>query len=124
MGDNMKKMDVVWDTGSEWLIVNSSDCFTCTTPGYDTSSSSVFKILPGTYGERAYGTAYTLGDQAIDSVCITSLATSCIKTFKWFLVNNQMGNDGIDGILGLAFGQAYGAGPLLIPNMYFQGIIS
>lgn len=88
MGDNMQKVDVVWDTGSEWLVVNSSDCFTCTDKGYDTSTSSVFKILPGTYGERNYGTASTLGYEAIDSVCLSSLATSCLKTFWWFLVDN------------------------------------
>ena len=89
MGTNMKELDVVMDTSSEWLVVKSADCFTCTgRKGYDTQTSLAFKKIPGSYGERVYGTAYTTGDVAIDSVCIASQAISCTKSFKWFLVDN------------------------------------
>ena len=104
MGTSMKRVEVVWGSWSEWLIVNSADCFTCNLGGYDTQTSSKFKFLPDTYGERVYGTAYTTGDEVLDSVCITTLATSCASQFRWFLVDSQTGNDGIDGILGMAFG--------------------
>ena len=85
MGTSMKRVEVVWDTGSEWLIVNSADCFTCNLGGYDTQTSSKFKFLPDTYGERVYGTAYTTGDELLDSVCITTLATSCASRIQMVL---------------------------------------
>ena len=46
---------------------------------------SKFKFLPDTYGERVYGTAYTTGDEVLDSVCITTLATSCASRIQMVL---------------------------------------
>ena len=47
MGTNMKKLNVVMDFDTEWLAVNSADCFTCPGPGYDTKTSLAFKKIPG-----------------------------------------------------------------------------
>ena len=80
MGTNMKELDVVMDTGSEWLVVKSADCFTCTgRKGYDTQTSLAFKKIPGSYGERLFYDFKYTGDTAIDSVCLSSKAISCTK---------------------------------------------
>ena len=57
MGDNMQKVMVVWDSGSEWLVVDSNKCSTCKTIGYDTTTSPSFSKIVGSEGDQLYGSA-------------------------------------------------------------------
>jgi hypothetical protein len=34
LGEDMQPLEVVWDTGSSWLVVEGSDCTNCTPPVY------------------------------------------------------------------------------------------
>ena len=86
MGSSMEKVEVVWDTGSDWLVVNSANCRTCTEDGYDPKTSTKFKQLPNSYYEQEYLSAFVSGNKALDSVCLTTSATSCAEKFKWLLV--------------------------------------
>ena len=54
---------MVWDTGSDWIVVASSTCANCDGATYDHSSETSFKTLDS-FGELFYGTAYAKGYHA------------------------------------------------------------
>ena len=93
MGSSGFKQDVVvvFDTGSDWLIVEVANCETCTRNKYDPSLSSEYHEIRGTYGERSYGSLHTTGHEALDTVCFTSDQNHCLEQFRWFAVTYQDG---------------------------------
>ena len=98
-------MDVVFDTGSDWLVVEGSDCAKCDGNTYDIqpslSSGQARKLSRGDPSVRVYGSAELEGYEYADTVCL-SLA-SCVYNFEFFLIEDQVGiKEPIDGILGLA----------------------
>lgn len=68
MGENQEEVEVVWDTGSDWLVVASYKCSTCDYTTYDFSSETSFTDLNEEM-ELSYGSAYAEGYKASDSVC-------------------------------------------------------
>jgi hypothetical protein len=71
IGGDMQPLEVVWDTGSSWLIVEGSDCANCASPVY------VYQNNPDTYTSLggAYTMAYadgtsTTSAQVLDHVCL------------------------------------------------------
>jgi len=77
---------VVWDTGSDWTIVESHECDSCYTPVYDHATETSFSVIADTEGERNYGSTWTSGYEAFDMVCITNSIGSCATDFQWFVV--------------------------------------
>ena len=128
MGSGAFKQDmsVVFDTGSDWLIVEVEECATCLQNRYETALSEAFVKLQGTYGERLYGSLSTSGYEALDTVCFTSDPNHCVENFQWFAVTFQDGGLAPfkDGILGLTtvYNQ-FITGPSLVWQMYEQSII-
>lgn len=97
---------MIWDSGSEWLVVESHFCNTCAGYGYDYSSADTFTIKPNSEGERNYGSASTEGFEAYETVCIKKLDSACIEEYHMFVVTAQEGlPSAIDGIAGLSTGQ-------------------
>ena len=91
-------MDVVFDTGSDWLVIESHLCDTCEDNTYDTSSSVQ---VGNRLSERIYGSAWLKGIEHHDTVCI--LLSACVYEFEYFAIYEQTGiNEPLDGILGLA----------------------
>ena len=46
MGSSQQPMNVVWDTGSDWLVMETMDCETCFEPTYDFSQNpDSFEVL-------------------------------------------------------------------------------
>lgn len=117
MGENNEPVNVVWDTGSDWLVVASAtDCEFCDgmDGGYDYSDEESFQAVPRSSKEIVYGSAYVSGFQANDLVCTTSESTSCAK-MKWLVMTYGYGLDGIDGIAGMSTGLGYySEGPLVV----------
>ena len=121
-------MEVVFDTGSDWLVIESSECSNCAGDTYDLSSSSV---VGNAISERRYGSAIFKGKEYQDTVCI--LLSACVFDFEYFAVYEQTGlSEPIDGILGLARPNTpYRAGrdataetgPLLVDELVKQGVI-
>ena len=35
MGGSKQPLNVVWDTGSDWLVIESAECDSCIPPVYD-----------------------------------------------------------------------------------------
>jgi len=123
-------MDVVFDTGSDWLVIESHLCDSCEGNTYDTSESPVI----GTEESyRWYGSAQLYGIEHEDTVCV--LLNECVENFEYFAIYTQEGiTEPIDGILGLARPnqfyysayydtETYEPGQLYLQAMYNQGLI-
>ena len=69
-----KSLDVVFDTGSDWLVIESINCNTCEGDKYNIKQSldaGVAKKIGLKDSERVYGSARIAGREYTDTVCIT-----------------------------------------------------
>ena len=130
MGGNTL-MDVVYDTGSDWLVVEGSDCGNCEGNKYNVADSegTPNQVNAG-QSERNYGSASLTGYEYTDKVCI-ALGT-CLDDFEFFLIDSQVGiAEPIDGILGLSRNAPFyvapeagnPSGPLLVEHLAEANII-
>jgi hypothetical protein len=116
MGENNERINVVWDTGSDWLVIASaSDCEDCEVgDGYDYTDEESFIPVQNSNDDITYGSAYVSGYKAYDLVCTTKDPNSCAE-MKWFVMTYGYGLDGIDGIAGMSTGLGpYADGPLIV----------
>lgn len=122
MGRQQRQMNVVYDTGSDWLVVFGADCDNCNGTRLDPTDSGV----PTTSGisERHYGSASLSGREYRDEVCIDF--RTCVKDFEYFNILSQKGlSPPIEGILGMSQnsssameGKAFvEVGPLLVEKI-------
>lgn len=125
-------MRVVFDTGSDWLVIEGVNCTNCKNNTYDFTDELLkedgsFNWLDRR-GDRRYGSAYLTGREATDTVCLTEIETTCASDFQMFIIDYQEGFDSnIDGILGFSSGgrgNFGGSGPLYIDALKEQGLIS
>ena len=124
-------MRVIFDTGSDWLVIEGVNCTNCENNTYDFTDELLkeegsFNWLEKR-GERRYGSAYLKGREATDTVCLTKNETTCASNFQMFIIDYQEGIDSnIDGILGLSSGgsSSVTTGPLYINALKEQGLIS
>ena len=100
----LSKMDVVYDTGSDWLTVEGADCTSCEGNTYDIGpsvDSGIAKKMKDEQSIRAYGSAELKGHEYTDTVCI--LFSACVRDFEFFYIDEQRGmREPIDGILGMS----------------------
>jgi hypothetical protein len=68
LGDNQTVIDVVYDTGSDWLVIPDSDCLTCDGTKHDSSGATPITTVAS---ERLYGSAALEGKTYADKVCLT-----------------------------------------------------
>lgn len=93
---------IVYDTGSSFLVLETIDCASC--PGaYD------YTLSPDTYAEvsdtdmtQRYGDGTSIeGVQAIDWVCMSDDADTCVTDFRWMNIQSEGLGDSLNGILGM-----------------------
>ena len=84
MGGNTK-MDVVFDTGSDWLVMEGKTCSNCEGNKYNPSiSNGKPKRISTKSSERNYGSASLVGYEWTDKVCID--LGHCVEDFEFFLI--------------------------------------
>ena len=81
MGQARTEIDVVYDTGSDWLSVPDVTCLACEGQVFDSSGSTA--VNPA-LDRRVYGSARLLGSTFSDEVCLNSDASSCLDSFEFF----------------------------------------
>ena len=82
-----QEMRVNFDTGSDWLVVETTECRTCLENRYDPDISSSFnEYWFGTNTELQYGSLHIKGYEALETVCFTSGSSHCIDKFHWFAI--------------------------------------
>ena len=130
----LSKMDVVYDTGSDWLVIEGQDCNNCEGNTYDITPSietGDAVALSESSSTREYGSAQLVGKEYTDTVCI--LFSACVTNFEFFLIESQTGiREPIDGIMGLSRNKPFHispeqgntTGPLYIEKMTEAGLIS
>lgn len=102
-GTSQEQFDVIYDTGSDWLVVEGKNCTNCKGNTYDPASSAQSKQVGKTVSARQYGSAVLLGTEFTDKVCVNSFQ-ACVDNFQYFQITvNQTGlAEPFDGILGMA----------------------
>ena len=125
LGDKLKEVQVVYDTGSDWLVVgNAEECVTCDSTPYDSSDVKSFKPIENSDMELTYGSAYVMGFMATDNVCSKEDTKSCAN-MKFLSATYVEGLDGIDGIAGMSTGLSdWSEGPRFIEELYSAGKIN
>jgi len=94
----------VYDSGSGYLAVTSSNCTTCSN-GYqyynpDNSSTASKTLTPNKTVE--YGSASLTGYMMRDNACMNPDYTdTCNSEFKFFYVTSETGLSNLDGVLGM-----------------------
>ena len=131
MGGDVE-LDVVYDTGSDWLVIEGSDCSNCEGDTYDINDSTGVPVqVNAGQSERNYGSASLTGYEYRDKVCI--ILGTCLDDFEFFLIDSQVGiAEPIDGILGLSRNAPFyvapeagnTSGPLLVEHLAAEGHIT
>jgi hypothetical protein len=107
MGDNLDFVDVVWDTGSQWLIVASDYCNTCDAKRkYTQDDDGSFDVVDWTAREFYFGIGYVYGYHSNTLVCTKESKNTCTD-MDFILMTYQEDLHDIGGIAGLATGGAY-----------------
>ena len=130
-------MDVVFDTASDWLMVESYDCVNCEGIGnstgevYNTTKSIMISDEDDKLSQRYYGEAVLKGYEFEDTVCI--LLGECVDSFRYFAILQQEGIvEPVDGVLGMARNlkrknadkdSSGRIGPLFVDAMVEDGVI-
>ena len=98
----MSEFDVVYDTGSDWIVVEGKSCTNCPGKNYDPATSTSAKKKNSTLIQRNYGQATFFGTSWTDKVCLNEEV--CLDNFEYFqITHNETGvSEPFDGILGLA----------------------
>ena len=105
-------MELIFDSGSDWLMVEGKDCDNCKGTKYDTSESIYFNERSSTEDNRTFGTIIHLKGRTVsDWVCL-QLYEMCVKPFQWFIITDQYGlpTDQVNGVLGMTQAEAFNGG--------------
>ena len=81
-------MKVVFDTGSDWLTVESNDCDNCLGDNFDIGKSDKFKYVSESNLPLTYGSATLDGNRVTDKVCFTQDDSVCLDSFEWYLITH------------------------------------
>jgi hypothetical protein len=76
MGNAGTILNVVFDTGSDWLVVPDIKCVNCNGTLVDSTISG--KQVDSSTSTRAYGSAYLIGTTWTDKVCLSQSTSSCV----------------------------------------------
>lgn len=81
MGENQEEVNVIWDTGSDWLTIESYLCTSCLGNTYDHSTETTFNPIADSDTTLSYGSATLNGYKAEDTVCFTAAVDTCVAAF-------------------------------------------
>ena len=127
VGTPSQEMQIIYDTGSDWLVIESSDCRTCLQNRYDNKKSSTWRNSSTGLSEHLYGSAQLYGYNVRDKVSLDKDGLTRVHQFMFFEIFKQYGlNENVDGIMGMSRkwdDSKYKTGPLYIEYLYLSGMI-
>mmetsp|Transcript_29144 Transcript_29144/g.21685 ORF Transcript_29144/g.21685 Transcript_29144/m.21685 type:complete len:142 (+) Transcript_29144:353-778(+) len=103
MGEPAQEVpDVVFDTGSSWLLVKGADCTECTGTKFDQSASDTFAYGDDEDMQLFFGSAAVEGVEGVDAVYLDQEKTFGVEDFHFMLVELEQGLGDLGGILGFS----------------------
>lgn len=96
-------MSMVWDTGSEWSVIQGYTCDSChLTYDYSGQVGNSFTVVDSKLTSINYGSAKTKGFKAMDTICLQRNPSTCVNNESIFVVTEQRGFEktfhGIQGL--------------------------
>ena len=70
VGTPPQEVTLIFDTGSDWMTVESASCGNCHGINFDSDSSETFKLVGDSASLREYGSATLKGIEVKDKVCL------------------------------------------------------
>ena len=120
----MQPFEMIFDTGSNWLWVNSRICQNCNAkqPRFDERNSTTYSFYEPTL-DLHYGSGDVYGLNSHDQVCITP--GNCSANFSFLTVGYQVNLDTLEtsGIVGMSPKSSGTLGDLFIIKMRDSGVI-
>jgi hypothetical protein len=132
MGYDQVEMDqIVYDTGSSFLVLETVDCTDCVNTYDYTANSDTYTEIADSDMDQTYGDGtFIEGIQVLDWVCMSTDADTCVTDYTWMNIQSYGLGDDLNGILGLALNPTawdyWTDGPFAdsyIDEMFNQGII-
>jgi len=81
-------MMVIFDSSSDWLLIEGADCETCKGEKYYYEFSAYYSAFSGEIVERKFGTIIHLqGMKVTDQVCLVA-TTVCVNPYPFFLITD------------------------------------
>lgn len=130
MGSENEQLTVIYDTGSDWLALDTDFCKTCIQPVYNTSSSTTYQNVSDTVINQAYGSANLYALNGTDQISLDGTTDTRLDSFNFLAIKEQVGiQSTFDGILGMSRQMVlpdmdFENGPLLIEKMKKASLIS
>lgn len=86
MGSASQQLKVIYDTGSDWLVLDTNLCQTCYAPVFDTSASTTYTQDSSQLLKQVYGSAEIDGYSATDSTALSSGTDTKLTSFNFFAI--------------------------------------
>jgi hypothetical protein len=98
-------MQVVFDTGSEWLVLATDLCLDCQHQTFHSQNSSTFEAGQD-FTTLDYGSDLFIGYESQELVCFTQ--EYCAQNMTFLATTNATGfSDRVAGIVGMTSGSPY-----------------
>lgn len=91
IGTPYQHVELIYDTGSDWIVVEAKQCATCLNNTYDSTLSTTHSRVDNDYVEHLYGSAQLYGYDATDVFSLDSAGITEIRPFEFFEIYKQTG---------------------------------
>lgn len=80
IGSTQEKEELIYDTGSDWLVIESAECRSCWGSNYNSTASSSWEAdAEPKMDSLMYGSAYIEGMTGTDDVCLDDAQANCVN---------------------------------------------
>ena len=106
------------------MTTSSTSCTNCDDPYFDQSASDTYTVVSEDLVTLEYGSATLEGYFVTDQVCLNKELWNqtpdyvCAEEFKFYMITEQVGLEGLDGILGLSPPDEAHNGPSYVKALY------
>jgi len=80
-------MNVIFDTSTDWLALQGSQCANCRGNKFDSAASATSVSFSGGKSERKYNDVVVQGTEWLDTVCLNR--STCIESFEFYLISQS-----------------------------------
>ena len=88
MGSENENLTVIYDTGSDWLALDTDFCETCLQPVFNTSNSTTYQNVSGTIINQRYGSANLYTVNATDQISLDNTSDTKLSSFNFLAIQS------------------------------------